>query len=376
MKRLSLRARLVGLSVLAVALVWLLTAVATWREARHELEELLAHPPTTTAAHLARDREEAAGEIAGQLLKPMLYALPVLALLLVIAIGLALAPLRQLARDVSDRAPDRLDPLPSETLPAEVAPLVARLNSLFAAIVRALDNERRFTADAAHELRTPLAALKTQAQVALAAVDAGQRQHALGQILVGCERATHLVEQLLTLARLDAGTPDTMREVALRPIAEQVLAVSAGQAIEQHCELLLRDGDARIRGDAFLLQVMLRNLIDNALCHSGGTQVEVSVAQNGQSAVVTVSDDGHGIAEEERERVMRRFYRSAVTAQANTNLPNSKGSGLGLSIVTRIAELHGGTVGIIPAATGNGVSLRVQLPLAVAAPAPAPANSG
>jgi len=361
--RLSLRARLVGLTLLAVACVWLLTAFATWREARHELEELLAHPPGTSAAHFAREREEVAGEIAEQLLKPMLYALPALALLLVIAIGFALAPLRQLARDVASRGPERLDPLPDERLPAEVAPLVSRLNSLFVDITRALDNERRFTADASHELRTPLAALKAQAQVALASVDATERQHALTQIIAGCDRATHLLAQLLTLARLDAGTPQPMQPVALRPIAEEILAVDAGEAIERRCDLVLRDGDARVRGDALLLQVMLRNVVDNALRHSGATRIEVSIAQEGPCAVLTVSDNGCGIAAEHRERVQQRFYRGAST--------DSSGSGLGLSIVRRIAELHGGTLAIGSPAAGNGVVLRLSLPLAEKASAAA-----
>ena len=358
MKRpLSLRTRLVALALLAVASVWLLTAFITWREARHELVELLAHPPSTSAAHFAREREEVAGEIAQQLLKPMLFALPALALLLAVAIGLALRPLRQLARDVAERAPDRLDPLPVETLPAEVEPLVARLNSLFADIMRALENERRFTADAAHELRTPLAALKAQAQVALASVDAAERQHALTQILVGCDRATHLVAQLLTLARLDANTPHPMQDLALRPIAEEALAMSAGEAIEHHCDLVLHEGDAQVRGDALLLQVLLRNLIDNALRHSGGAQIEVSIAQNDRRAVLAVSDNGRGIAADERGRVQQRFYRSAID--------NSPGSGLGLSIVRRIAELHGGALDIDSPASGKGVSLVVHLPLAV-----------
>jgi two-component system sensor histidine kinase QseC len=357
MKRpLSLRTRLIGLTLLAVASVWLLTAFITWREARHELVELLAHPPSTSAAHFAREREEVAGEIAEQLLKPMLFALPALALLLAIAIGFALAPLRQLAREVAERAPDRLDPLPVETLPAEVEPLVARLNSLFADIMRALENERRFTADAAHELRTPLAALKAQAQVALASVDAAERQHALNQILAGCDRATHLVAQLLTLARLDAAAPHPLQDMALRPIAEEVLAMSAGEAIERHCELALRDGDTQVRGDPLLLQVLLRNLIDNALRHSGAAQVEVSIVRQATRAVLTVSDNGCGIAEDEYERVRHRFYRGAGA--------DSSGSGLGLSIARRIAELHGGSLDISAPDTGGGVSLRVSLPLA------------
>lgn len=386
MKRpLSLRTRLVGLTLLAVALVWLLTAVLTWREARHELEELLAHPPETSSAHLAADREQAAGEIAEHLLEPLLYALPALALLLVIAIGLALGPLRKLAREVSARAPDRLDPLPSESVPAEVAPLVGRLNSLFADIVRALDNERRFTADAAHELRTPLAALRAQAQVALASVDHDERQHALTQILVGCDRATHLVTQLLTLARLDADSALALGDIALRPIAEHVLALSAGEAIERRCELALLDGDARVRGDASLLQALLGNLVDNALRHSGGAQIEVSITRRQGQAVLRVSDDGRGIAEDERGRVAQRFYRSASADSpggggsapgaggrenagaadlAIRSSTGGSGSGLGLSIVKRIVELHHGTMEIRPAGSGSGVSFVVCLPLA------------
>jgi len=361
----SLRTRLVGLTLMVVAFVWLLTAFVTWREARHELEELLAHPPSTTAAHFAEERNEVAGEIAGQLLKPMLFALPALAVLLVIAIGFALRPLRRLARDVAARTPDRLDPLPTETLPTEVAPLVTRLNSLFADIMRALENERRFTADAAHELRTPLAALKAQAQVALASVDAAERQHALTQILVGCDRATHLVAQLLTLARLDADTPQQMHDVALRPIAEEVLAMSAGEAIEHRCDLVLHDGDAHVRGDALLLQVLLRNLVDNALRHSGGTQIDVSITRHGSHAVLTVSDNGRGLAKNEHSHVQQRFHRSASTDSGD----DTAGSGLGLSIVRRITELHGGTLDIGSPDSGKGVALLVHLPLAAKTPA-------
>ena len=362
---LSLRTRLVGLTLLAVALVWLVTAFVTWREARHELEELLAHPPSTSAAHFAKERQEVAGEIAGQLLKPMLFALPALALLLVIVIGFALAPLRHLAREVAERAPDRLDPLPIEALPAEVAPLVTRLNTLFADIMRALENERRFTADAAHELRTPLAALKAQAQVALASVDDTERRHALEQIVVGCDRATHLVVQLLTLARLDAGTPHPMNCVALRPIAEEVLAMAAGNAIERHCYLVLSDGDAEVSGDALLLQVLLRNLVDNALRHGGASQVEVSIATRQAQVVLSVSDNGRGIAAYQRNRVQQRFYRGARTDfEDSARQGDSTGSGLGLSIVSRIAELHGGVIEITVPASGVGVSLQLTLPLA------------
>jgi signal transduction histidine kinase len=357
----SLRLRLVLLTTTAVAVVWLLTAFFTWRSALHEIEELLIHPPAT-ARHMQKERAELAGEIAEHLLLPMLYALPGLALVLVIAVGFSLRPLRRLTEDLAMRAPDRLTPIATGDTPREIVPLIRRLNALFAEIDRALENERRFTADASHELRTPLAALKAQAQVALASVDDTERRRALAQILVGCDRATHLVAQLLTLARLDAGTPHAMQDLALRQVAEEVLAMSAGDAIARHCDLVLCDGDARVRGDALLLEVLLRNLIDNSLRHSGATRIEVSIAQEDARAVLTVVDNGCGIAADQRERVQQRFYRGASADSCS-----SAGSGLGLSIVRRIAELHGGTFDMGSPAAGNGALVRLFLPLATTA---------
>jgi len=361
----SLRLRLVLLTTAAVAVVWLLTAIFTWRSALHEIEELLNHPPAT-ASHMQKERAELAGEIAKHLLVPILVALPGLALVLVIAVGFSLKPLRRLGDDIAARAPDRLTPIDSEDAPREIVPLIRRLNELFAGIDRALENERRFTADASHELRTPLAALKAQAQVALAATDVAERQHALNQILVGCDRATHLLSQLLTLARLDAGTGQPMTEFALRPLAEDVLADAAGEAISRRCELVLGDGDARVCGDAALLRALLRNLVDNALRHGAATQVEIGIAAHGGDAVLSVSDDGKGIPAADIDAVQQRFRRGAEA--------DSRGSGLGLSIVKRIVELHRGKLEIRSPVPGGGVSLQVHLPLATGTQADLPAR--
>jgi signal transduction histidine kinase len=357
----SLRLRLVVFTLLAVSLVWLATALTVWREAHHELHELFASLPPAVRIELEHERREVVKEIAEHLAKPVLIALPLLAVFLMLAVTLALRPLGRLAGEVSARAPDRLEALAVEGAPPEVAPLIERLNQLFADIGRALENERRFTADAAHELRTPLAALKAQAQVALAAVDETERRHALTQILVGCDRATHLVAQLLTLARLDSGTPHPMQEVALRQVAADVLAASAGDAIAQHCDLDLRDGDATVAGDALLLQVLLRNLVDNAIRHSGGSRIEVAIVPQADRVVLRVSDNGRGIAGSERERMPQRFHRAAGA--------DSWGAGLGLSIVKRIAELHGATLAIAAPASGPGLVLSVDLPRASPAPA-------
>lgn len=355
----SLRLRLVLLSTTAVAVVWLLTAVFTWRSALHEIEELLNHPPTT-AAHMQKERAELAGEIAKHLLVPMLVALPGLALVLVVAVGFSLRPLQRLANDVARRAPDRLTPIDGTDTPREIVPLIERLNQLFGEIDRALQNERRFTADAAHELRTPLAALQAQAQVALAANDDAERRHALNQILVGCDRASHLVAQLLTLARLDAGQALTLRQLDLHPLAGEVLAELAGEAIAQGCELVLGEGAARIRGDATLLQAALRNLVGNALKHGAPGQIEISIQLQGAEAALTVSDDGRGIPAAERETVQQRFHRGTSADFHDAN----SGSGLGLSIVRRIVELHGGRLRLDDGPGGKGLSVSISLPLA------------
>jgi signal transduction histidine kinase len=364
----SLRLRLVLLTTAAVAVVWLLTAFFTWRSALHEIEELLNHPPAP-ASHMQEERAELAGDIAEHLLLPMLYALPGLALVLVVAVGFSLRPLQRLTRDVASRAADRLTPIAGTDAPREIAPLIERLNELFAGIDRALQNERRFTADASHELRTPLAALKAQAQVALAATDEAKRQHALSQILVGCDRATHLVAQMLTLARLDANQGQALQSLRLRPIAEEVLAVSAGEAIDAGCELTLGDGDAHIDGDAALLQSMLRNLVDNALRHGTARQIEIGIAREGNHAVLTVADDGYGVPAAERSQVMQRFRRGTSAVPLDT-VPgrghDSSGSGLGLSIVQRVIELHGGSLQLDDGIDGRGLAVRVRLPVSTA----------
>ena len=357
----SLRTRLVLLTTLAVAVVWLVTAAFTWRTALHEIEELLNHPPTT-ASHMQEERAELAGEIAKHLLMPMAIALPGLALVLLIAVGFSLRPLQRLAADVGNRAADRLSPIDGTDTPREIVPLIERLNELFAGIDRALQNERRFTADASHELRTPLAALKAQAQVALAATDEAKRRHALNQIVAGSDRATHLLTQLLTLARLDADSGQAMQELDLRPLAEEVLAIAAGEAIAGNCELALAEGDARVRGNSALLQSLLRNLIDNALRHGGARQIEIAIARANGDVLLTVSDDGRGIPAAERDLVTQRFRRGTSADSSEAVTEGAPGIGLGLSIVSRIVELHAGRMQLDDGNGGHGLTVRIRLP--------------
>jgi two-component system sensor histidine kinase QseC len=288
-------------------------------------------------AHSIQDRDREALEIASKTVVPMGLLFPLLIGAIYLAVRRGLKPLDDLAGDVAARSPENLSPLALATAPTETAPLVKALNELLRRLGTTIENERRFTADAAHELRTPLAALKVQAQVAMATQDAAMHRHALGQVLAGADRATRMVEQLLRLARLDpiAKLPAPM-PIDLNAVATQAVADAHGTAAarQQQLQAVVAERATTIDGDAELLAAALRNLVDNALRHAsehGSVTVRVG-AEHGEP-FVSVTDTGPGVPPEELPRLVERFYRGrTVTAE---------GSGLGLAIVQRIAELHG-----------------------------------
>lgn len=299
-------------------------------------------------------REQLARHIALKMLLPSLVVLPLLALLIWLAVGRGLRPLRHVRQEVATRAADRLQPLSMAGVPDEVAPLVQALNELFGRLHHTFENERRFTADAAHELRTPLAALKTQAQVAMRSTDDSERRAALENVLCGVDRATHLVVQLLTLARLDPETAMTAHlAVDLRKLAAETIAELAPAAQAKRIDLALEAvTDSTVSGSGAQLAVLLRNLIDNAIRYTPeGGQVTVSLQSLQEGLVLEVRDTGPGIPEQEKTQVLERFYR----------IPGSsaEGSGLGLSIVRRIVELHGARLVLENGAGGGGLVVKV-----------------
>lgn len=280
-------------------------------------------------------RENITQTIVIKTLGPLFLSLPILALVLWFGISYGMTPLSKIAREIISRRPSELSPLTDDIVPKEAKPLTDAINHLFARLKAAFDSERRFTADAAHELRTPMAALKTHAELALQARDDEHRQHALRQIVRGVNRATHLVEQLLTLARLD---PDTglakARRFDLFIVAENVISDEAPIAIEREIEISLTGTRGKfIFGNYDAIAVLTRNLVDNAIRYTPeGGEVEVNIGREENKIILSVADSGPGIPEEERDRVFQRFYRQLGT--------KSPGSGLGLSIVSRIADLH------------------------------------
>jgi two-component system sensor histidine kinase QseC len=298
------------------------------------------------------------------MLLPLMFALPLLALALWWAVRQGMAPLRQLSQVLRQRQPQALEPVVLGPMPAEIHPLVQSLNELFERIGSMVASERRFTADAAHELRTPIAAIRAQAQVALGAgADTAQRERALHFTLAGCDRASRLVEQLLTLARLESSTgattvPATMIDLSV--VARRVAADLAPTALARQQTLeLLASAPCMVTGNDLLLGVLVRNLIDNAARYSpDGARIEVSVTSDSGRAQLRVEDSGPGMTEQDRAHLGERFFRVLGSEQP--------GSGLGWSIVKRIANVFGAQVQVSRSERLGGLAVAILWPTQIA----------
>ena len=302
-------------------------------------------------------RDDLIGHIAWRLLLPALFGLPLIGFWVWLATRHGLSSLDGIARQIASRAPQQLQPVIPATAPEEIRTMLEALNGLFQRVDTALETERRFTADAAHELRTPLAALQTQLQVALRARDDKERDRSLGQLQSGLSRASHLIDQMLQLARLDPESgPPNPQVVDLAKVAESVCADLGPQILTRNIDFELHaDQPCRVLGQAEWLRVLIRNLVDNAIRYTPENgRVRVTIRQNAGSVEIYVSDSGPGIPPDQREAVLRRFHR--------LNQDEQPGSGLGLAIVARIAELHGARLELAEATPPPGLSVRVFWP--------------
>ena len=302
-------------------------------------------------------RDIAALEVAERTILPLALISPILILLIYFSIRSGLRPLDTLAGDVATRSPDNLAPLDKKPVPTEARPLVTALNRLLARLDLALENERRFTADAAHELRTPLAALKVHTQVARLSRDAAGRDHALGQIECGVDRATHLVEQLLRLARLDPlKSVESAAPIDLRAILTEAAQGARKADPPQKIVVTCAAGELISHGDADLIGIAVRNLLDNAVRYTQPEHtiwLEAGIEADG--CYLSVRDNGPGVPPESLARLGERFYRGRETA--------TEGNGLGLAIVSRVAELHGARFEVANVPGGGFVARLSGLPL-------------
>lgn len=293
-------------------------------------------------------RRDLAAAAALRSLAPLLAFAPLMALLIWWLVGSSLSPLQRLARDVGQRDAHSLDEVSEADLPSEIAPLVKALNSLLTRLKRAFSSQRAFVADAAHELRSPLTALKLQLQLLARAPDDAAKADALGKLHDGVDRATHLIEQLLTAAQTDPN--DTMAQLQSTDLVEltrQTIADVFAFAQARHIGLELHAPEhLPIPADPARLRILARNLLDNAIRYTPqGGSVHVQVATDADRVLLVIEDSGPGIAASDRQRAFDRFYRGQENQQS--------GSGLGLSIVKNIAEQHGARIELEPSRFGG-----------------------
>ncbi|RST52953.1 ATP-binding protein [Variovorax sp. DXTD-1] len=304
-------------------------------------------------------RRNMAGALALRTIAPVALMAPLLMLIVWWVVSLSLAPVARVRTQVASRQADDLSAVSEEGLPDEVRPLVQELNLLFDRVRHAFDAQKHFVADAAHELRSPLAALKLQVQGLQRAPDDAARDLAVSRLVAGIDRATRLVEQMLALARHEASMaagakpePVDLAETARLAISD---TVAAAQARCIDIGISHADDAAVVNGQPEALRMLLRNLVDNAVKYTPeGGRVDVGIAVQGGGVELSVDDSGPGLPEEERGRVLDRFYRSGE--------PQAPGSGLGLAIVKSIADLHGATVALAASPTLGGLRAVVRFP--------------
>jgi two-component system OmpR family sensor kinase len=314
-------------------------------QARGSTYRLFSVATGTQVIQVAQDlaaRREMAGTLALRTVIPTLVMVPLLMLVVWWVVSASLAPVSRVRRQVATRQADELSELNEADLPDEIHPLVHELNLLFHRVRQAFEAQKSFVADAAHELRSPLAALKLQVQGLRRAADEATREVAINRLNAGIDRATRLVEQLLVLARQQSSPVIGAKTapVDLTGLARQVLADVATAALSRQIDLGLVQADqSMVLGQEEALRILIRNLLDNAIKYTpvGGT-VNLAIRRHEGQTRLSVDDSGPGIAAEDRQRVLDRFYRVAGA--------EGSGSGLGLAIVKTIADLHQTTLSI------------------------------
>ena len=310
-------------------------------------------------AESATIRDELAHEIAKQTLWPAIALLPIVLLLLTLIIRSSLKPLKQLTANIKKRDPKNLTPIKLEHTPKEMKPVMEALNNLFGRLSDAISREQRLTADAAHELRTPLSVIMLHAQNAMAALSDEERDSALKELEFGVKRVSRLLEQLLTLSKV---SPEIIPKEPLifYPLCQEVMAQIAVSIFEKDQELELvcldENRDLYVHGSAFLIEILLRNLLDNAKEYAPNNGlIKIHINKRDKFLLLYVEDNGDGVSEKNIQRLTDRFYREHQN--------KGKGAGLGLSLVRSIVEFHGGEIEFNQSPLG-GLGVLIKLPLA------------
>lgn len=309
-------------------------------------------------------RDETARDVAFRTLLPIAALIPCLLLVTALVIAYSLRPIVRLASDLDARRADDLTPLPLAKMPSELHPFIASINGLLARMRSMIDQQRRFVADAAHELRTPITALSLQAENLDPVELPAPARERLAALKKGMQRAKHLLEQLLVLARQEATALDTadMPPTALDRAVKEVVADLLPQATDRGIDLGFELAEPlTVRAEPVMLAMVIRNLLDNALRFTpSGASVDIGVYREGEAAIVQIEDSGPGIAPGDIDKVFEPFFRGSRS--------EAEGSGLGLSIVTRVLDRLGGSIALenMSGAARSGLRVTVRLPIAAA----------
>lgn len=323
-------------------------------------------------AETRNKRSSLSSRIVSGVLLPQFAIIPLAVLLVWFGLSRGIAPLGDLQAMIRARRPGDLSPIAPDSVPEEVRPVIVAFNDMMERLDSLLHAQQHFIADAAHQMRTPLAGLKMQIELATQERDPEQIRAAMQRAWSGAERAARLINQLLSLARADASSENVhaFADVDLVELVREVVSASVPLALRSGLDIGVEAPDraVRISGNHILLTELISNLVDNAIKYTpSGGQVTVTVLDDvGGGAMLSVIDSGPGIAPAERSRVFQRFYRVLGST--------AEGSGLGLSIVREVVELHGGVVSLLDNSGGHGLCVEVCFP-AGAVPAVAQADA-
>lgn len=369
--KISIRKFLLTNLLLAIALTTSLTVIGNYFLDRKDIQEHLdtlifstLDKPSGAQLILAK-RAEIRNELARRITRDdvyiMLLTFPLSGLLIWIIIGRGLLSIDRVTKEVASRAPTHLEPVNLDAIPEEIKPMMDELNKLFFRLQEGFEREKRFASDAAHELKTPLAAIKTQAQVALNTHDLEEKNTAITKLIASVNRSTHIVQQLLTMSRLVPDTPNLtgFESVDLIRVTREILAMMTPIALKKHTELEFEadQNTPRFQGNVTAICILIRNLIDNAIRYTGEQGlilVRVQPDSDHEHVMLEVTDNGPGIPEALSIRVFERFFRVLGNKRS--------GSGLGLAIVKQICQLHHARIELCTPEEHSGLIVRVYFP--------------
>jgi two-component system sensor histidine kinase QseC len=354
--RFSIERRILVVGLITLILIWAGGMGYLYYELTHEIDELAPHlfPGQDALEHTEELREA----LATTVFYPLLAGLPLLSAALLLVIYTGFRPIRQLKKTIETQDPAALKPLPTDQLPAELMPMVGALNQLFARTSDLVAREKRLTADAAHELRTPLATIQVNAQTLQGVTSLTSDQAALlNDLLAGCERAKRAIDQMLELARLDHDfQTDQVQPIHLTELVRQEIAVLLPLAQQKFIQVQLEaPEDIMINSREALIKTALSNLLSNAIKFTPSRgQVGVTMTVNQAMAIIRIEDSGAGLSPDQIQRLGERFFRVD---------PNAPGTGLGWSIVRQCVELLRGQIHVLPNASLGGLLVELKLPL-------------